>query len=155
MKKPTFSLAHKDNEMLALVNKTDQKILAIWAIDCALRVLPYFEKKFPKDPRPRQALNTLQTWLKTGIFKMAVIRKASLDSHAAAREVGEDSPARSAARACGQAVATAHVARHAYGSAIYAQQAVFRASKPVAATTNVTRERNWQFKHLLKLNKLS
>lgn len=45
---------------------------------------------------------------------MADIRKASLNSHAAAREVGEDSPARSAARACGQAVATAHVLRHAY-----------------------------------------
>jgi len=29
---------------------------------------------------------------------MAVIRKASLDSHAAAREVGEDNTARSAAR---------------------------------------------------------
>ncbi|OGB63001.1 hypothetical protein A2X44_03250 [candidate division CPR3 bacterium GWF2_35_18] len=40
---------------------------------------------------------------------MAVIRKASLDSHAAARDVGEDNPARSSARSAGQAVATAHV----------------------------------------------
>ena len=50
---------------------------------------------------------------------MAVIRKASFDAYAAAREVGEDNPARSAR----QAVATAHVPRRAYGPAIYAQQA--------------------------------
>lgn len=154
MQNPKFSLAHKDDEMLSLVKSTDQKILAVWAIDCAMRVLPYFEKKFPKDQRPRRALKTLQTWLKSGIFKMAVIRKASLDSHAAAREVGEDNPARSAARACGQAVATTHVPRHAYGSAIYAQQAIFRASKPEKAVYNVTKERDWQFKHLISLRNI-
>lgn len=151
MKETKFSLAHKDDEMLDLVKNTDQKILAVWAIDCAKRVLPYFSKKYPHDQRPSQALKTLGIWLKTGIFKMAVIRKASLDAHAAAREVGADNPARSVARACGQAVATAHVPRHAYGSAVYAQQAVFRASKPNNASINVTKERDWQYKHLLKL----
>ena len=79
---------------------------------------------------------------------MVVIRKASLDSHAAAREVGEDSPARSAARAAGQTVATAHVPRHSYGSAIYAQQAIYRATYSLDA---VESERNWQYQHLLNL----
>ena len=64
----------------------------------------------------------------------------SLDSHAAAREAGKDSPVRSAARAAGQAVATAHVPRHAYGAAIYAQQAVFRAN-PCDAKAVAARER--------------
>ena len=82
---------------------------------------------------------------------MAVIRKASLDAHSAAREVGEDSPARSAARAAGQAVATAHVPRHAYGSAIYAQQAIHRATNPTAADAAVAKERDWQYQHLLHL----
>jgi hypothetical protein len=153
MNSTKFSIAHKDSEMFDLVKNTDQKILAIWAIDCAKRVLPYFEKKYPKDQRPRQALNTLKTWIKTGIFKMAVIRKASLDAHAAAREVGEDSPARSAARACGQAVATAHVPRHAYGSAVYAQQAILRASKPTVADAKVAKERDWQYQDLQDLRK--
>jgi hypothetical protein len=151
MAKPKFSIAHKDEEMLALVSKTDQKTLALWAIDCAERVMPFFEEKYPQDNRPRQALNTLQTWLDTGVFKMAVIRKASLDAHAAARDVGEDSPARSAARAAGQAVATAHVARHAYGPAIYAQQAIHRASTPVEADAAAARERDWQYQHLVEL----
>lgn len=148
-----FSIARKDAEMLNLINNTDHKILALWAIDCAKRVLPFFEKKYPKDQRPTQALKTLRIWLKTGVFKMSVIRKASLDAHAAAREVGEDSPARSAARACGQAVATAHVPRHAYGSAVYAQQAVFRASNPDVAEIKVAKERYWQYQHLLDLKK--
>lgn len=152
IKKLKFSIAHKDEEMMDLVNKTDQKILAVWAIDCAKRVLPYFEKKYPKDNRPRKALETLKTWMDTGIFKMAVIRKASLDSHAAAREVEEDNPARSAARATGQAVATAHVPRHAYGSAIYAQQAIFRATNSLDESK---KERDWQYKHLVGLNKIS
>ena len=151
MKKSEFPITLRDKEMVALVKKTDHKTLAVWAIDCAERVFPYFEEKYPEDYRPRNALKTLQDWIDTGVFKMAVIRKASLDSHAAAREVGEDSPARSAARACGQAVATAHVPRHAYGPAIYAQQAVYRASDPTDAENAAARERDWQYRHLLKL----
>ncbi|MEX1071060.1 MAG: putative immunity protein [Anaerolineales bacterium] len=151
MARSKFSIAHKDEEMLALVSKTDQRTLALWAIDCAGRVLPHFEKKFPQDRRPRQAIETLKIWLDTGVFKMSVIRKASLDSHAAAREVGEDIAARSAARAAGQAVATAHVPRHAYGSAIYAQQAIHRYAQPSDAEAATVRERDWQFKRLLNL----
>jgi hypothetical protein len=153
MKKSKFSIAHKDEEMLDLVNKTDKKTLAIWAIDCVERVLPFFEEKYPKDDRPRKAIETLQTWINTGVFKMAVIRKASLDAHDAAREVGEDSPARSAARAAGQAVATAHVPRHSYGSAIYAQQAIYRTTNQSNADAAITKERDWQYKHLLELTK--
>ena len=151
MEKSKFSITRKDEEMLELVSKTDHQTLAIWAIDCAERVMPYFEEKYPQDHRPRQALETLKTWIDTGVFKMAVIRKASLDAHAAAREVGEDSPARSAARAAGQAVATAHVPRHAYGPAMYAQQAIYRATNPSDADAAVAKERDWQYQHLLHL----
>ena len=148
MERPKFSITHKDESMVELVRKTDHKTLAIWAIDCTERVMPYFEEKYPQDHRPRQAIETLQTWIDTVVFKMAIIRKASLDAHAAAREVGEDSPARSAARAAGQAVATAHVPRHAYGPAMYAQQAIYRATNSMDA---VESERNWQYQHLLDL----
>ena len=148
MKNPRFSIAHEDEMLKNLVKKTDKKILAVWAIDCARRVLPYFEKEFPKDTRPKDAIKTLQKWIKTGEFSMAVIRKASLDAHAAARDVGLDTPARSAARACGQAVATAHVKTHAYGPAVYAQQAIFRATGSIEKTE---KERDWQYEHLLGL----
>ncbi len=151
MAKPKFSLAHKDEEMIDLVKNTDQKRLAVWAIDCAERVMHFFENDFPADPRPRMALETLQEWIDTGVFSMKVIRGASLGAHAAAREVGEDNSARSAARAAGQAVATAHVPMHAYGPAIYAQQAIFRASDSSDAEKAAARERDWQYQHLIKL----
>jgi hypothetical protein len=152
MKQQKFSLTqYKDERVAELVGKTGHKTLAVWAIDCAERVLPYFEGKYPEDNRPRTALETLQTWINTGVFKMAVIRKASLDAHAAAREVGEDSAARAAARAAGQAVATAHVPTHAIGAAIYALQAIHRAANPSDANAAVAKERDWQYQHLVEL----
>ena len=151
-KKPEFSLVRHDKPMEMLVKETDQRTLAAWAIDCAERVLPFFEEKFPEDPRPRDALATLRAWIADGEFHMAVIRSASLASHAAARDASEESPARSAARAAGQAVATAHVPSHSLGAAIYAQQAVWRAAALSEADAAVTGERDWQYRHLLVLS---
>lgn len=88
-----FSLNQKDALLAEIVHNTEHKILAKWAIDCAERVMPYFEDDYPDDPRPRNAIQTLREWLKTGVFKMSVIRTASLASHAAAREVGDDNAA--------------------------------------------------------------
>lgn len=153
MKKPKFSLARRDEQMVALISQTDHRTLAVWAVDCAGRVLPCFEEDFPDDPRPRKAIETLQAWIETGVFSMAVIRGASLAAHAAAREVGADNPARSAARAAGQAVATAHVRTHAIGAALYALQAVHRAASADDAAAAVDDERAWQIERLSELGK--
>ena len=151
MKKSKFSIKHKDKSIVELVSKTDHKTLAVWAIDCAERVLPYFEGICPEDHRLRKAIETLRAWINTGVFRMAVIRKASLASHAAAREVGGDNAARSAARAAGQAVATAHVSTHSMGAANYALQAIHRATSSAEADAAVAKERHWQYQHLLEL----
>jgi len=151
MGKSKFSLTKHKDGFLELIKKTDHKTLAVWAIDCAERVLPYFEGICPEDHRPRKAIETLRAWINTGVFRMAVIRKASLASHAAAREVGEDNAARSAARAAGQAVATAHVPTHSIGAAIYALQAIHRATDSFDADAAVAKERDWQYQHLLEL----
>jgi hypothetical protein len=152
MKKAKFSLTtYKDEATVELVSKIDQKTLAIWALDCVERVMPYFEDNYPQDHRPRNALETLQTWIDTGVFQMDTIRRASLASHAAAREVGEENAARSAARAAGQAVATAHVPLHALGAANYALQAIHRATSSSDADAAVAKEREWQLQHLLNL----
>jgi len=153
MKQSKFSITHKDKPTVELMSRTDHKILAIWAIDCVERVLPYFEEKYPEDHRPRQAIEALQSWINTEVFKMAVIRKAALASHAAAHEVGEDNAARSAARAAGQAVATAHVPAHSIGAANYALQAIHRATSSSDADTAVAKERDWQYQHLLDLRR--
>jgi hypothetical protein len=150
-----FSLTRKDEAMAELVKETDHKILAVWAIDCVERVMPYFNEKYPDDFRPRNAIDTLRAWIDTGVFRMSDIRGASLAAHAAARDVGEDNAARSAARAAGQAVATAHVPTHSLGAANYSLQAIWRAAKPSGADTAVDQERDWQYRHLLDLRGLA
>ena len=132
----------------------DKKALALWAIDCAEHVLPYFEEKYPNDKRPRKALETLKKWIDTGMFKMSVIRKASLDAHSAAKDAKEDY-ARYAAHAAGQAVATAHVPTHSIGGAIYALQAIHRVTGPSDADAAVAKERDWQYQRLLELGENS
>ncbi len=136
---------------MELVKRTGHKTLAIWADDCVERVMLYFDGEYPEDHRPRAAIEALRKWIATGIFKMADIRKAALDAHAAAREVGEDNAARSAARAAGQAVATAHVPTHSVGAANYALQAIHRASNSSDADAATAKERVWQYQHLLEL----
>jgi hypothetical protein len=153
MGKSKFSITHKEASTVELMRKTDHKTLAIWAIDCVERVMPYFEEKYPEDHRPRNAIEALQAWINTGVFKMADIRKAALTSHAAAREVGEDNAARSAARAAGQAVATAHVPAHSIGAAHYALQAIHRATNSSDADAAVAKERDWQLQHLLNFKR--
>jgi len=151
MKKSKFTLIPKDKALVDLIESTDKQVVALWAVDCVKRVLPYFEEVYPEDCRPRQAIETLQAWIATGDFKMSVIRQAALASHAAAREVGTDNAARSAARAAGQAVATAHVTAHAIAAANYALQAIHRAADGLEADSDVEKERAWQYQHLLEL----
>jgi hypothetical protein len=77
---------------------------------------------------------------------MADIRGVSLAAHAAARSVKENSAACFAARAAGQAVATAHVTQHAFGGALYALKAI-AAADPAEVGANVAKEYRWQVRH--------
>ena len=151
MKKPKFSLADIDNSIIDLVDRATHKTLAIWAIDCVERILHFYEEAFQDDQRPQKAIEELRRWINTGDFSMAVIRKAALDAHAAAREVGQDNAARSAARAAGQAVATAHVRTHSLAAAQYALQAIHRTANAPEAENQVARERAWQYQRLIEL----
>ncbi len=153
MAKRKFSLADQDEALVALIKTAEHKTLARWAIACAERVMHFFVEKYPHDDRPRQALVALQHWIDSGIFSMKVIRTASLSAHAAARAVGEDNPARSVARAAGQAVATAHVRTHAIGAAQYALQALSR-SKQDDYERIIAQERAWQYQSLLNFIKV-
>jgi hypothetical protein len=129
--------------MMKKYDKQDQRLMAIWAADCVERVLPLFEQAYPNDDRPRKAIEVCRTWVRTGIFTMAEIRGASLAAHAAARGAKEQNPACFAARAAGQAVATAHVPQHAFGGAYYALKAI-AAADPAHAKVEVAKEHDWQ-----------
>ncbi len=125
-------------------SKDEQKALAVWAADCAERVLPFFEKAFPDDDRPRKAIEECRKWARTGVFKMKVIRKISLDAHAAAGKAKDNLAACFAARAAGQSVATAHVPEHAFGPAYYSLK-LFALS---ADKSKFADEFKWQTMHL-------
>jgi hypothetical protein len=140
-----LNLARFDPKLRELVLATEHRTLGIWATDCAQRVLPYFKDEFPDDKRPGQALKKLREWIRTGEFHMKDVRGYSLGAHAAAREA--KGAARLAARACGQAMATAHVKTHSLAAAQYAVLAIQEAK----STREALKEQRWQYRHLLLL----
>jgi hypothetical protein len=130
------------------LDKEDHRALAIWAAECAERVLPYFEEEYPKDNRPRKAVEAARAWAR-GEIVVSEARAAAFAAHAAARDVDRGhAGARAAARAAGHAAATAHVAGHAGHAATYAVTAATHAAAFAAAVD--AKERDWQYRHLPK-----
>ncbi len=136
-----------EHDVARKYSRENQRLLAVWAADCALRVLPFFEKAYPDDERPRKAIKACRAWARTGVFRMADIRGASLAAHAAARRAKRRPSACLAARSAGHAVATAHVPQHAFGAAGYALKAVL-AAFPATGEGRAERERRWQASRL-------
>jgi hypothetical protein len=112
--------------------------LAAWAADCAERVLALFIAASPQDQRPALALETAHAWVR-GEATVGEARASAVAAHAAARSV-PPGPARDAARAAGHAVATAHMADHALGAAVYALKAI----KADAGADRMAVEQRWQ-----------
>lgn len=105
------------------LEERDHTSLVLWATDCAEHVLPYFEEKYPKDNRPRNAVEAGRAWVRGEI-------------------------AMSEARAAGHAAATAHVASHAAHPANYAVTAATDAAIPTNSAAATAKERDWQYRCL-------
>lgn len=103
-----------------MLTTEQRRILALWACDCAERVLPLCLAESP-DPRPRAALEGCRLWA-ADKEKMTEVRRLVFAAHGAAREM--TGAAQAAARACGQAAGVAHVPTHAPHAAAYARKAV-------------------------------
>jgi len=112
--------------------------LITWACDCAENVLHLFGE-IP-DERLKNALHVAKEW-KVENASVGDAMKASVAAHAVARE--SSNPASIAvARSVGHAVATAHMADHSSGAALYSLKAVKNAGKSPDA------ERSWQDEQL-------
>jgi len=120
------------------LKKEQHRQLIEWACDCADHVLHLFGGKV--DERLINALNVAKEW-KQGNASVGDAIKAALASHAAARE-SSNPTAIAVARSAGHAVATAHMADHSLGAALYALKAVKNAGK------SIEEERKWQNKQL-------
>jgi hypothetical protein len=121
-----------------LLKKDHQRQLISWACKCCEHVLPLCNETL--DERLLNALFIAKEWAK-GNAKAGDAMKASVVSHAVARE-SSNPISIAVARSIGQAVATAHMADHSLGAAIYALKAVKFADKSIDA------ERKWQNEQL-------
>ena len=120
------------------LKKEQHKQLIKWACDCIENVLPLLGEKL--DERLKNALLIAKDWAK-GNATVGDARNASLKAIAVANE--SSNPIEIAvARAVGHAVATAHMADHSLGAALYALKAVKNAGKSIDA------ERKWQNEQL-------
>jgi len=110
-------------------------LLALWAAQCAERVLPYFEKEHPDDDRPRKAIELARSWAR-GEITVTEAKVGAYYSNAAARDV--KGAAKFSALAAGQSAAVAHVAAHELGAAAYAIRAAMAASGDSEARPNAS-----------------
>ena len=124
----------------------DHRSLALWAADCAWRVLQHFEGEHPGDDRPRRAIEAGRVWAR-GETRVGEARAAAITAHASAHEAG-GCVARAAARAAGYAAATAHMAAHARHAAGYAARAATCAADPDAPDDALAGERDLQYRRL-------
>jgi len=118
----TSPSGHRDKQGAKEAAMRDHRSLVLEAADCAERVLPCFEEKYPKDNRPRKAVEAARAWAR-GEIALSEVRAAAFAAHAAARTAAVHAAACGAARAAGHAAATAHVATHAAHAATYAARA--------------------------------
>ena len=110
--------------LIKLIETQSKSTLAHWAVDYAEQsILPLWNKHYPEDQRPHNALHAAREWL-SGSIKLPQAKTSILECHAAAREADTNPVAQAAARAIGQCASTIHSARHCIGLALYGALAV-------------------------------
>jgi hypothetical protein len=122
------------------MTEADRRTVAVWAADCAERVLPLFEAEAPDDDRARDAIARARAFARGELSAAGEIRRrfvAGRAAHSATSPAGV-----AAARAAAQAAGVAHMGAHALGAAAYAAKAVQLAhpANPEARTAEV----RWQ-----------
>lgn len=104
------------------MTEAERRIVAVWAADCAERVLPVFEAEAPDDGRARDAIDRARAFARGDLTAAEEIRRRFVAGRAARKAT---SPAGVAAtRSAAQAAGVAHMGAHALGAAAYAAKAV-------------------------------
>jgi hypothetical protein len=136
-------------EQARLIRKVEtwnDKNLRLYAADCAKRILGLYEKQYPKDDRPRKAIQA------TRDFAYGLITKDAAYAAAAAAYVAADAAAAYAAYAAAAAAYAAAYAAYAAAAAAYAAAYAAYAAADAAAnaayTAAAAAEREWQCKRL-------
>jgi hypothetical protein len=126
------------------LSEADRRIVAVWAADCAERVLWLFEAEAPDDRRPRDAIARARAFARGELGVAEEIRRRFIPG-GAARDAKAPAAA-AAARAAGQAASIPHMGAHALGAAAYAAKAADLAAPDRPDT--VGKEIRWQLRHI-------
>lgn len=134
MRDKRFVAEHRGGLLL----QEQHRLLMLWACACVEHVLGYYGE--PLNERMLQALAVGKAWSE-GKATVGEARKAAVDMLALARALSN--PVQIAlVRATGHAVATAHMADHSMGGAIYGALALKLSRK------SIDEERAWQVEQL-------
>lgn len=106
-----------------LVEEQNHRVLVLWTIDCATYFLPFFERDYPCDKRPYEAVEGAKLW-SAGKIKMPEARRMALASHQAAKDVIKNKVGCAIAHAMGHVLGTVHVETHALGFVFYSLTAI-------------------------------
>ncbi len=126
------------------LSEADRRLVALWAADCAERVVGLFEAEAPTDDRVRDGIARARAFGRGELTAAVEIRRRFVAGRAAQSVKGPAAVA--AARAAGQASGVAHMGAHALGAAAYAAKAVGLAAPDRADARDD--EVRWQFEHM-------
>ncbi|GAB3174360.1 hypothetical protein GCM10027059_46430 [Myceligenerans halotolerans] len=118
--------------------------MALWAADCAERVLALFEAEAPTDDRARDGIARARAFGRGELSAAGEIRRRFVAGRAAQSVTGPAAVA--AARSAGQASGVAHMGAHALGAAAYAAKAAGLAAPD--RTDARENEVHWQVEHM-------
>ncbi|WP_156759762.1 putative immunity protein [Microbacterium karelineae] len=122
------------------LSETERRVVALWAAECAERVLHLFEVEAPDDDRPRDAIARTRAFSAGDLDAAGEIRRRFVAGRAA--HAVSSPGAVAAARAAAQAAGVAHMGAHALGAAAYAAKAMSHAAP--TDPRSVDDEIDWQ-----------
>jgi hypothetical protein len=160
--------------LAARVSPAYLRAVVVWAADCAERVLPVFEGRYPDDKRPRAAIEATRRCIddpsadnRQSIAAAYAAARSAANFVAAARADAADAAARAAYAAADAAARAAYAAARAYAAdaAARAADAVAAAAADAAvdayaaqayaaaprAAADLQTERQWQRVRLIEL----
>ena len=124
----------------------NERTARLFACDCAARVLPIYEKKYPKDDRPRNAIEAARKYAK------GEITRPEVDTAAVAARAAAAEAAWAAAMAAARAAAMAAARDAAMAAARDAAwDAAMAAARDAARDAAWDAERKWQTQRLLEI----
>ena len=133
-------------DLIKLIESQNHRTLILWALDCGMEGVKELETLYPKENRPRKALELCNAWSR-GDIKMALAKKAILETHALAKDI-DDKVCIALCHAIGHAGATVHVGTHALGLPMYELTAIVLSNGCKGYEEEVTRKIAYYFEKL-------